>query len=487
MGLGIQEKRVVSPGSPAKTAPESAAVARAEGAPDCAPTTPVDQAIFDVQVGNARGVTLNGVYKYPSNEVLEADKKAITKRREELALAVRPYEPSITLDTSSQGFNWKTAVAGGEMSELAYADEKTVRSQLGTWGFDDVLWVDKKTPLHSVKDIFRARDVQAFVGASKDAIAVSFRGTERNSLRDILTDMAALFPSDMKAKAFPVGMTPAAKASFDEKLLGAMGKRLGQDFVDQAKRMDTRLTPEQITKIVAALPDATAEALGDASGAKVIEDAIHRGFKQSKDMVAPELLTKILTLWEDDIINKKALRPVFLFGHSMGGAEATLFGYDLLATTEQMGSLARAAGLKNMADLVKPGFKLPFGGVYTYEAPHSFKRKAADEIVKLDLGFQPEDLIHNFARMGDPVPNLPTFGSYTNLGNTIYLNGTLGRLANCPDPRATALVNPSGAELKALKAKRAHEWLDTTAPSDINAHLLGEIRDLVKAQAALAQ
>ncbi len=484
MALGIQKNRTISAALPIKAAPETPEIARAEGAADCAPATAIDKAIFDLQVGNSRGAVLNGVYKYPSNDGLEAEKQAITKRREALVSAARPLDASVTLDTSTQGFSWKTAVAGGEMAELAYFDEKTVRAQLGKWGFDDVLWVDKKTPIQSVKDIFRARDVQAFVGASKDAIAVSFRGTERNSLRDMLTDLAALFPSDMKAKAFPVGVTREAKAAFDEKLLGAIGKRLGKDFVDQAKKLDTKLTADQVTKIVSALPDATAEALGDASGAKVIEDAIHRGFKQSKDMVAPELMTKIMTLWEDDIAAHRTLRPVYLFGHSMGGAEATLFGYDLLATTEQMGHLASAAGLKNMAELIKPGFKLPLGGVYTYEAPHSFKRKAAEEIVKLDLGFRPEDLIHNFERMGDPVPKMPSFGGYTNLGNTVYLNGTLGRLASCPDPRATALINPSAVELGALKAKRKNDWLDSTAPSDINAHLLGEIRDLIKAQAA---
>ncbi len=487
MGLNIQEKRIVSStATTAKAAPASPAEARASGAVDCAPKGFVDETLFDMQVGNERGVALNQVFKHPSNEVLEDQKAALTARRQQLVAEARPYEPSITLDTNSQKFSWNTAIAAAEMSDLAYSDEAKVREQAAKWGFDDVKFVDKRTPIRNLSDIFRARDVQAFVAGSKDAIAVTFRGTERGNLRDILTDLAALFPTHMRAKAFPAGLSAENQAAFNQKLVAAMAKRMGPDFIDVVANQNSRLTPEQLTKIVATLPEATAEAVGDPASVKIIENAIHRGFKEAKDMVAPELLTKVLSMWEDDLINQKPLRPVFLFGHSMGGSEATLFGYDLLSMTQQLGTLAKAAGLTNLAELVKPGFKLPLGGVYTFEAPHSFKKSAADEVRQLNLGFDTEDLIHNFVRVGDPVPNLPSWGSWTNMGNTIALDGTIGRLGNCPDPRAKVVFNPTEGELKAMKKTRKTDWLDATAPADHYAHLLGEVRDLVKEQAKLA-
>ena len=239
--------------------------------------------------------------------------------------------------------------------------------------------------------------------------------------------------------------------------------------------------------MIKALPAATAEALGsDPSATKIIEDAIHRGFKEAKDLVSPELLGKVLSMWEDDLINQKPMRPVYLFGHSMGGAVATLFGYDLMAMTQQLGTMAKAAGLTNLAELVKPGFKFPLGGVYTYEAPRSFKAKVANEVKQVDLGgSSPDKMLHNIVRLGDPIPNVPSWGSWTNLGNMVYLDATIGRLPDCPDPRAKVMINPNQAELKAAIKARA-DWFDSAAPSDLNAHRLGELRDVIKEQAALA-
>ena len=486
MATKIQEDRFpITATLPKAGAPETPEIAQAQGAVDCAPTTAIDRTIFDLQVQNSRGAVLNDVFKYPSNVELEAQKKAITARRLELAKTARPYEPSIKLDLG-QEFSWNSAVAGVEMSDLAYLDEKAIREQAAKWGFPDVKFVEKTQKISGVRDFFHARDVQAFVAGNDEAIAVTFRGTERGSLQDILTDLAALFPRAMRVKAFPKGLTPEAEAAFNQRLLKAMGERVGPDFVNVVANQNSRMSDEQLRKVIEALPQATAEALGDASSAKEIESAIHRGFRQAKDKVAPELLTKVLSMWEDDLINQRALRPVFLFGHSMGGSEATLFGYDLLAMTEQLGGLAKAAGLENLSSLVKPGFKLPLGGVYTYEAPKSFKQRAADEVKSMDLGFKTEALIHNFVRAGDPVPKLPNWGSWTNLGNTILLNGTIGRLPNCPDPRTEALINPTREQINALKAKRKTDWLDTTAPPDRTAHLLNEVRDLVKAQARAA-
>jgi len=204
----IQEDRFpITATLPKAGAPETPEIAQAQGAVDCAPTTAIDRTIFDLQVQNSRGAVLNDVFKYPSNVELEAQKKAITARRLELAKTARPYEPSIKLDLG-QEFSWNSAVAGVEMSDLAYLDEKAIREQAAKWGFPDVKFVEKTQKISGVRDFFHARDVQAFVAGNDEAIAVTFRGTERGSLQDILTDLAALFPRAMRVKAFPKGLTP---------------------------------------------------------------------------------------------------------------------------------------------------------------------------------------------------------------------------------------------------------------------------------------
>ena len=55
-------------------------------------------------------------------------------------------------------------------------------------------------------------------------------------------------------------------------------------------------------------------------------------------------------------------------------------------------------GLANLSKLMNPSFKVPVGGVYTYEAPHSFKAKAAKEVSAMRLGFDATALIHQVSR-----------------------------------------------------------------------------------------
>jgi pimeloyl-ACP methyl ester carboxylesterase len=483
VSLTIKDPLGMLPGS--SKPPETPAEARANGAVACEPAG-IDQSVFLLQMKNGSLTnTYNSTFLREANPTLQAEVAGLRAHRTHLALAPRPVDAQVKFDPRAHGFSWDAAVSGGEFAELAYAGEQAVREQCAKWGFTDTQFVSKKTSIRGIKDLFHARDVQAFATASKDTIVVGFRGTERGSLHDILTDLAALFPLDMTVKALPPGLTAEQRAQFDERLLASMQRRLAVDFKNVVADPNRRLTASELRAIVDVLPEATAEALGDASAGRKVADAIHRGFKESKDLVAPELLTKVLSLWEDDLANQRPLRPVYVAGHSMGGSLATLFGYDLLSMTEQVGALARAAGMTNLSHFVSSGFRVPLGGVYTYGAPRSFKTKAAQEVASLNLGFNPNELIHNFVRLGDPVPNLPDFGNYTSMGNTIYLDGTLGRLEGCPDPRAKAMVNPSQRELSAALEERS-DWFDATAPGDMNAHLLGPIRDLIKRAAAAA-
>ncbi len=485
-GAPLQTKAQPAEPAVAKPTIQTPADAQAQGFVNCAPKTPTEQDLFDMQVRTERGAVLNGVYKYPSNDVLEDQKKAYQAARAKLAQATRPYLDKISLDTRKAGFSWQTAVAGGELADLSYMPEAQVREQAAKWGFKDVQWFDKSTPLRSFKDLFYARDVQAFVAASPDAIAVSFRGTEGNSIKDILTDLAALFPLDMQSKAFPSGLTPDA----EKRLIDALTKRLGPEYVAQLRagvQNNERLTPDQLNKLVAVLPEVSAEAMGDEAKGPVVRDAIHRGFKQSKDLVSKDIQASVLTRWEEDLSAGRPLRPVYLFGHSMGGALATLFGYDLLSATEQIGALAKSLGLKNLSNLVKPGFELPLGGVYTYEAPRSIKASAIDAVEKQSKTFDPKAHIYNFVREGDPVPKVPSWGSWAHLGNTIYLNSTLGRLENCPDPRFEVLFNPSKDRIKQLQKNELNNWFDSTKPAGVNAHFMAGVRELLGDAAGKAE
>lgn len=463
--------------------PQTPGEARANGAVNCDPKDEAERTIFELQNGHPG---LTQAYAEPSNEFVTAEGKAIQARRQALVNAVRPYEETVTFDTSTPGFSWKTAVASAEVAALVYAEPEEIFEQAAKWGFHDVEYISKQTPLRTFNDLFHARDVQAMVAANHDAIVVAFRGTEPGSIHDILTDLAALVPLDMSVKPMPGDLSPEEREKFNERLLASMETHLGPSFKEAVANREKPLSREQLSDIIRVLPQATAEALGDSSKTRVIADAIHRGFKEAKDLVRPQLLQKIFSCWNEDLLSGRPLRTVYLCGHSMGGSEATLFGYDLLTMTKELASLAGAAGFKDLAAFIKPGFKLPLGGVYSYEAPHSFTTMAAREVKAMGLNINPEKLIHNFERFGDPVPNLPFFGGYTNLGNTIYLDGTVGRLEDCPDPRAKALINPTKRQRKAALKERAN-WFDATAPGDLNTHKLGPLRDLIKRAAAVAQ
>lgn len=184
-------------------------------------------------------------------------------------------------------------------------------------------------------------DTQGSIFENEDAVFITMRGTEGDSTNDILTDISVLTKVDL---------------AIDEnksQWSGGKGKL----------------------------------ALGFHNAAVIIKNSLAKELKKMQAKWAPE-------------VNK----PIFITGHSLGGAVATILTYDLLRRNANLDS-----------SMHKP-FNIK--ALYTFGAPRVGNREWAEHMMKLandnHVG------IFRFVNKDDVVPRMPCLGYY-HVGTTVYV------------------------------------------------------------------
>lgn len=135
---------------------------------------------------------------------------------------------------------------------------------------------------------------------------------------------------------------------------------------------------------------------------------VHRGFQAGWDAVEDAVVRQLVD-WKAGL---KDGVPLFITGHSLGGALATV---------------AAAA-------LVKRGFR-NIRGVYTFGQP-----RVGDLIFVAEIGLELKDKVFRFVNNNDVVPHVPppylpwnVFRIYTHLGPMLYFDAR-GKLCMTPNP-----------------------------------------------------
>src|SRR5262245_41919790 len=85
----------------------------------------------------------------------------------------------MNFDFRAEAFSEVNAAFLGAAAKLAYANRTKVKSTVQTWGM-------------SLIDFFSVQGTQAFLAGDKNALVLSFRGTEPKVLQDWMTDADVL-------------------------------------------------------------------------------------------------------------------------------------------------------------------------------------------------------------------------------------------------------------------------------------------------------
>lgn len=148
---------------------------------------------------------------------------------------------------------------------------------------------------------------------------------------------------------------------------------------------------------------------------------VHKGFEKSLEVMSHWLHTEINNLFRD---HKNASDiPIFVTGHSMGGALAVLVMTDLMERNQK----------------VSPDTRLNLKAVYTFGAPRLGNKSFAEYFQKLHQ--QSEVGFYRIVNKKDVITKAPCF-DYTHFGSTVQFNYPENRALTPEDLQV--LVNPTG-------------------------------------------
>jgi len=102
------------------------------------------------------------------------------------------YDPASTpFVATAQGYHPNNALWLAAAANLAYEDEKTIRSVVRKWGFDRFRFLHGSSHIES-SGVSIPVDTQGYVCRGSEALLIAFRGTEVSKIKDWFTDLMAI-------------------------------------------------------------------------------------------------------------------------------------------------------------------------------------------------------------------------------------------------------------------------------------------------------
>ncbi|KXZ45675.1 hypothetical protein GPECTOR_52g72 [Gonium pectorale] len=353
-------------------------------------------------------------------KVFDEDQFLMFKWNEAMGEAVLDLDELDVDDTAAQDFELDLKLPNAQKNQQAARGKLRVRARLiGPQAFsqaeDDVLASSlSKSPLGDLTPVAyidcTASDTQAWIFCSDDAVkggpqaaekvaVLAFRGTESSQLKDVVTDL---------------------------------------------RLIPTRLDEEKVAGNLT-------ESLGVTSGNRKMN--VHKGFRLAHDSVWDNTLAVLKTVTG---AGPAANWHVYVTGHSLGGALATLGAY----------KLAKSGVVKKVS-------------MYSYGQPRVGNKAFADEF---------NALISNawrFANENDAVPRVPRLMGYCHVGKPVQLkDGALPRIYNPETPiegkwmfelgkdvASSAVDGQLKSTVGAIDSQRKDFWQDLFSGRGVSQHM----------------
>jgi predicted lipase len=309
-------------------------------------------------------------------------------------------------------YDGNNALALAYASHLAYHDRDAVQLQAGQWGFSTFHWFDQDT-------------TQGYLMANDRAIVLVFRGTEMRNLRDWLTNsqvgkrpLVSEMPQEAGLRDRIPSETIVSEPSYKRSGLkrwvrhgsapsvpSSLGVGAGASALTRRHQVRNRQIRSKIHQTYGKHRRTDRHAQGQ----------VHKGFWKALQAVWVDLCTVLAQV-------RDRQQPIYITGHSLGGALAILAA----------------------AQLVQAGH--PVQGVYTYGAPRVGNRKFRQQFNQ-----HLQDRTFRLVNDEDIVPCLPAPSlGYVHTGQVFHFSAT-GEMEICCDRQTRRLHQLSYGVLR---------WLD---------------------------
>ncbi len=257
------------------------------------------------------------------------------------------------------------------------------------------------------KEINLKPDTQGSIFESKDAVFIIFRGTEGNIENDVKTDAFALNKFDFSGKHHNLDPNTPIASSVVEWDETAQAHIMRQ--VNPEKNSETK-------NILAQWPNSSGQ--------------VHYGFFLGIEEIKPWVLRKLNSIQQKWKVNQIPPKPIFITGHSLGGALANLMTYNLL-------------GINKKAKDKKKTPPYNIKAMYTFGAPRVGDEEWAQSMKTLADEFNIG--LYRFINRNDVVPHIPCVGYY-HVGTNIYVESA----DNNPNTITQILFNSIGINTKSM-------------------------------------
>eukprot|EP00884_Botryococcus_braunii_P003299 jgi/Botrbrau1/12970/Bobra.154_2s0020.4 len=237
-------------------------------------------------------------------------------------------------------------------------------------------------------------ETQAWIGVDRegDGIVVAFRGTEQVKWQDFLTDL------NVVPTSFNVERAPESRGGLGSLFFKAAGKKAsgGQAGSQEVKDVDPEFAGASrkgspLEAMIGMLGSITSR--DESPSEQVAQSWVHSGFVTAYDSVKARIMSLV-----DEVMDQKpeAEWTVYVTGHSLGGALATLSAFDFATRTPRGKKKPRVVMYNYGAPRV--GNKV-FAEAYNQEVPDSWR----------------------VVNTKDVIPRVPRLMGYSHVGRSIAL------------------------------------------------------------------